>query len=130
VVFSHPPVGTVGMTESEARQHYGEAVTVYSTDFTPMRHALSQHGTLTAMKLVCAGEQQRVVGIHIIGDNADEILQGFAVAVKMGVTKADLDATIAIHPTSAEELVTMKQPDSSYTEHHDIDNGIEWQQAS
>ena len=110
VVFSHPPIGTVGMSETEARQQYGKDVTIYQSEFTPMRHALSSHGVTTAMKLVCAGEHEKVVGIHIIGDNADEMLQGFAVAVKMGATKADFDNTIAIHPSSAEELVTMKTP--------------------
>lgn len=130
VVFAHPPIGTVGMTEAEARQQYGNNVTVYQTDFTPMRHALASHGVTTAMKLVCAGEQEHVVGIHIIGDNADEMLQGFAVAVKMGATKADFDNTIAIHPTSAEELVTLKQPDLSHAIHHSVDNGLEWQEAS
>lgn len=87
-------------------------------------------GTGTAVKLVCAGTEQRVVGIHIIGDNADEMLQGFAVAVKMGATKADFDNTIAIHPASAEELVTMKAPDVVDETHHSVDNGIEWQEAS
>ena len=130
VVFSHPPIGTVGMTENEAYAHYGNDVTVYSSDFTPMRHALSEHKSATAMKLVCAGAEQRVVGIHIIGDNADEMLQGFAVAVKMGATKADFDNTIAIHPTSAEELVTMKAPDVRDEQHHSLDSGIEWQEAS
>lgn len=110
VVFSHPPVGTVGMTENEARQRYDGEVIVYTSEFTPMRHALSADGSTTAMKLVCAGKQEQVVGIHIIGDNADEMLQGFAVAVKMGATKADFDNTVAIHPASAEELVTMKAP--------------------
>ena len=95
-----------------------------------MRHALSQHGITTAMKLVCAGKDEKVVGIHIIGDNADEMLQGFAVAVKMGATKADFDNTIAIHPTSSEELVTMKNPVVSEDIHHDVDSGLEWQEAS
>jgi len=130
VVFSHPPVATVGITEAEARRHYGSEVTVYSSEFTPMRHALSEHGVTTAMKLVCAGSNQRVVGIHIIGDNADEMLQGFAVAVKMGATKADFDNTIAIHPTSSEELVTMKTPVAAEETRHDVDNGLEWKQAS
>ncbi|MGB5261301.1 MAG: glutathione-disulfide reductase [Gammaproteobacteria bacterium] len=130
VVFSHPPIGTVGMTEAVARECYGGAVTVYTSDFTPMRHALSANGSTTAMKLVCAGEAERVVGIHIIGDNADEMLQGFAVAVKMGATKADFDNTIAIHPTSAEELVTMKVPDLTHSTHHNVDTGLEWQEAS
>ena len=130
VVFAHPPVATVGLTEAEARTQYGRAVTVYQTDFTPMRHALSSHGVTTAMKLVCAGEDEKVVGIHIIGDNADEMLQGFAVAVKMGARKADFDNTIAIHPTSAEELVTMKTPVQDHEMHHDVDSGLEWQEAS
>ncbi len=109
VVFAHPPVGTVGLTERQARERH-DKITVYKTAFTPMRHALSSHGTTTAMKLVCAGDAERVVGIHLIGDNVDEMLQGFAVALKMGATKADFDNTIAIHPVSAEELVTMKEP--------------------
>jgi glutathione reductase (NADPH) len=130
VVFSHPPIATVGMTENEARERYANDVRVYRSEFTPMRHSLSPHGSISAMKLVCVGKEQRVVGIHIIGDNADEMLQGFAVAVKMGATKADFDSTIAIHPTSAEELVTMKVPDMRYEQHHSIDSGIEWQEAS
>jgi glutathione-disulfide reductase len=130
VVFSHPPIATVGITEQEARVRYPGEVTVYSVDFTPMRYALSEHKVLTAMKLVCAGEEERVVGIHVIGDNSDEMLQGFAVAVKMGATKADFDNTIAIHPSSAEELVTMKVPDVCQDEHQGIDSVIEWQEAS
>jgi glutathione-disulfide reductase len=130
VVFSHPPIASVGLTEDEARRRHGRDVTVYTSEFTPMRHALSAHGTSTAMKLVCAGKEERVAGIHIIGDSADEMLQGFAVAVKMGATKADLDDTIAIHPTSAEELVTMKVPDIDRETHHEVDTGLEWQEAS
>ncbi len=129
VVFSHPPIGTVGITEDEARHRHGRDVTIYTSEFTPMRHALSTHGTTTAMKLVCAGREEKVVGIHIIGDNADEMLQGFAVAVKMGATKADLDNTIAIHPTSAEELVTLKVPDATHEVRHNMDNGLEWREA-
>jgi glutathione reductase (NADPH) len=129
VVFSHPPIGTVGMTEAKARERYGNEVTVYSSEFTPMRYALSDHGVRTAMKLVCAGADEKVVGIHVIGDGADEMLQGFAVAVKMGARKADFDSTIAIHPSSAEELVTMKVPDVSHEPHHQVDNGLEWQEA-
>ncbi len=110
VVFSHPPIGTIGLTETEARSRYGDQVIIYKSEYTPMRHALSQHGTTTAMKLVCVGPQEKVVGIHMIGDNVDEMLQGFAVAVKMGATKADFDNTMAIHPTSSEELVTLKNP--------------------
>ena len=130
VVFSHPPIGTVGIGEDKARELYGNEVTIYKSDFTPMRHALSSHGTTTAMKLICAGKDEKVVGIHMIGDNVDEMLQGFAVAVKMGATKADFDRTVAIHPSSAEELVTMKVPDIRHTEHHNIDNGLEYQEAS
>ncbi|MBK1640643.1 glutathione-disulfide reductase [Chromatium okenii] len=110
VVFTHPPLGKVGLTEPEARQRFGDTLTIYETSFTPMRYALNAHGATTAMKLVCAGAEERVVGIHLIGDGVDEMLQGFAVAVKMGATKADLDATVAIHPCSAEELVTLKTP--------------------
>jgi glutathione reductase (NADPH) len=110
VVFAHPPVGKVGLTEPEARERFGDTLTVYETSFTPLRYAMSSHGPKTAMKLVCQGAEQRVVGIHLIGDGADEMLQGFAVALKMGATKSDLDATVAIHPTSAEELVTLKEP--------------------
>ena len=110
VVFSHPPVGRVGLTEPEARTRYGDTLTVYETRFTPMRYSLNDHGPATAMKLICEGPQERVVGIHVIGDGADEMMQGFAVALKMGATKADLDDTVAIHPTSAEELVTLKVP--------------------
>jgi glutathione reductase (NADPH) len=130
VVFSHPTVGTIGLTEGAARQRYGDDVTVYNSDFIPMRYALSKQGVTTAMKLVCAGQEQKIVGIHIVGDNADEMLQGFAVAVKMGATKADLDNTIALHPTSAEELVTMKVADTSHDTHHSVDNGLEWREAS
>lgn len=110
VVFTHPPVATIGLSEDEARRQFKGDVTVYRSEFKPMRQAVSAPGSRTAMKLVCAGSKQKVVGIHIIGDNADEMLQGFAVAVKMGATKADFDNTVAIHPSSAEELVTMKTP--------------------
>jgi len=132
VVFAHPPIGTVGMTESEARQQYGGEVTIYKSEFTPMRHALSAHGSTTAMKLVCVGDEEKIVGIHLIGDSVDEMLQGFAVAVKMGATKADFDSTIAIHPGSAEELVTMKHPEPATSDEcisHDIDAGNEWKAA-
>ena len=129
VVFSHPPIGTVGITEDRARERYGDDITVYQSDFTPMRHALKADGPMTAMKLVCAGADEKIVGIHIIGDNSDEMLQGFAVAVNMGASKADFDSTMAIHPTSAEELVTMRVANDSQ-QHHLIDDGLEWLQAS
>jgi glutathione reductase (NADPH) len=110
VVFAHPPVGSVGLTEPEARAARDGKVTIYQTQFRPMRYALNRHGPRTAMKLVCVGEEERVVGIHMVGDGIDEMLQGFAVAVKMGATKEDFDNTVAIHPVSAEELVTLKEP--------------------
>ena len=127
-VFSHPPVATVGLTERQARERQHK-VTVYQTDFTPMRHALSAHGVTTAMKLVCSGDDERIVGIHLIGDNVEEMMQGFAVAVQMGATKADFDSTIAIHPISAEELVTMKTPQAAPLSHHCVDTGVEWKEA-
>ena len=108
VVFSHPPIGTVGLTEDEARETHGDAVKVYQTRFTAMYHAISGRDQKTAMKLVTVGAQEKVVGIHIIGIGADEMLQGFAVALRMGATKKDLDDTVALHPTSAEELVTLR----------------------
>ncbi len=108
VVFSHPPIGTIGLSEDEARELHGDAVKIYQTRFTPMYHAFTTHKHVTAMKLVCVGAEERIVGCHIIGLGADEMLQGFAVAINMGATKADFDNTIAIHPTSAEELVTMR----------------------
>ncbi len=108
VVFSHPPIGTVGLTESVARETHGEAVKVYQTRFTAMYNAFTERKQKTAMKLVTVGAQERVVGCHIIGPGADEMLQGFAVAIRMGAIKRDLDDTVAIHPTSAEELVTMR----------------------
>ncbi|ANJ67569.1 glutathione-disulfide reductase [Halothiobacillus diazotrophicus] len=111
VVFAHPPIGTVGLTEAAAREQFGDdAVTIYETRFTPMRYALSPQGYKTAMKLVCVGTEQRVAGLHIIGDGVDEMLQGFSVAVKAGLTKAQFDDTVAIHPTASEELVTLKVP--------------------
>lgn len=108
VVFTHPPIGTVGLSESEARARYGEAVKVYVADFTAMYHAVTARKPRTDMKLVCVGQEERIVGCHIIGGGADEMLQGFAVAIRMGATKRDFDDTVAIHPTSAEELVTMR----------------------
>jgi glutathione reductase (NADPH) len=109
VVFGHPPLGTVGLTEAAARAKYGdEAVTVYRSGFVPMYYALTTRKPRTDMKLVTVGPEQKVVGVHVIGPGADEMLQGFAVAVRMGATKRDFDDTVAIHPTSAEELVTMR----------------------
>ena len=110
VVFSHPPIGTVGLSEEAARRRYGDSeVVCHSSTFTPMHYALCDADVKrpTAMKLVCVGAEQRVVGLHIVGDGADEMLQGFGVALKMGATKADFDNCVAIHPTASEELVTM-----------------------
>jgi len=108
VVFSHPPIGTVGLTEDEARKEYGDDVRIYESRFNPMLYTFSEEKIRTAMKLVTVGEEERIVGCHIIGDGADEMLQGFAVAIRMGATKRQFDDTVAIHPTSAEELVTMR----------------------
>jgi glutathione reductase (NADPH) len=108
VVFTHPPIGTVGLSEAQARAAHGDAVKVYVAEFTSMYHAMTERKSRTDMKLVCVGAEQRIVGCHIIGSGADEMLQGFAVALRMGATKKDFDDTVAIHPTSAEELVTMR----------------------
>ncbi|MEJ7747159.1 MAG: FAD-dependent oxidoreductase, partial [Luteimonas sp.] len=108
VVFAHPPLGKVGMTEAEARLQHGDAVRVYRAGFRPMLHALADSPQRSLFKLVCVGEEERVVGLHLLGEGADEILQGFAVALKRGLTKRDLDETVAIHPTSAEEVVLMR----------------------
>jgi len=108
VIFSHPPIGTIGMTETEARQHFGNDVKIYTSRFTSMLYALGERKVRSSMKLVTTGASEKIVGCHVIGESADEILQGFAVAIRMGATKADFDDTVAIHPTSAEELVTMR----------------------
>jgi glutathione reductase (NADPH) len=107
VVFSHPPVGSVGLSEAAAREQFGAGVTVHTSRFTPMAWSLAGRTGKTFMKLVCVGDEQRVVGLHGVGPGMDEMLQGFAVVVKMGATYADLLRTVAIHPTSAEEFVTM-----------------------
>ena len=109
VVFSHPPLGTVGLTEDEARERHGnDGIKVYRTEFTPLVHAFSKEPHKTAMKLITVGRNETIVGLHIMGEGADEMLQGFAVALHLGATKRDFDDTLAIHPTSAEELVTMR----------------------
>ncbi len=108
VIFSHPPMGTVGMTEAEARAAHGDSVKVYLSRFTPMYYALGENKQRCVMKLITAGSEERIVGCHVIGDGADEMMQGFAVAIRMGATKKDFDDTVAIHPTSAEEFVTMR----------------------
>lgn len=110
VVFSHPPVGTVGLTEPQAREKYGDTVKIYDTSFKSLYFSMidEQHKEPTRFKLIVQGPEERIVGMHIIGQGSDEIIQGFAVAVKMGARKADLDNTVAIHPTSGEELVTLR----------------------
>ena len=117
VLFSHPPLGKVGMTEAQARLAHGDAVRVHRAGFRPMLHALADSPQRSLFKLVCvldggSGDEdarnQRVVGIHLLGEGADEILQGFAVALKRGITLSDLHETVAIHPTSAEEVVLMR----------------------
>jgi glutathione reductase (NADPH) len=108
VVFSHPTIGTLGLTEPEAITQYGEEnIQIYTSSFAAMYTAVTSHRQATKMKIICAGPEERVVGLHGIGLGMDEILQGFGVAMKMGATKADFDACVAIHPTSAEEFVTM-----------------------
>jgi glutathione reductase (NADPH) len=109
VVFSHPPIGTVGLSETQARERYmDQPIKIYQTEFVPMFYALGDVKPQTAMKLVTVGVDERIVGCHVIGPGADEMIQGFAVAVTMGARKVDFDDTLAIHPTSAEELVTMR----------------------
>ena len=106
-VFSHPPIAQVGMTESEARQKLG-SVKVYSSDFRPMKNVLAGRQERALYKMICEGETDRIVGIHMIGPDAPEILQAAAVCVKAGLTKAQFDATVALHPTMAEELVLLR----------------------
>lgn len=109
VVFSHPAIGTVGLTEEEAVKRYDqEQVKVYTSAFTSMYTALDKHRQMAKFKLVTVGEQEQVVGLHGIGYGVDEMIQGFSVAVKMGATKEDFDAVVAIHPTGSEEFVTMR----------------------
>ncbi len=108
VIFSHPTMGTVGMSEEQARAAFGDSVKVYTSSFTGMFYALGDKKQRSCMKLITAGDDERVVGCHVFGEGADEMMQGFAVAMRMGATKADFDDTVAIHPTSAEELVTMR----------------------
>ncbi|HEY1099703.1 MAG TPA: FAD-dependent oxidoreductase, partial [Myxococcota bacterium] len=108
-VFSNPPVGTVGMGEAEARRRFADVV-VYRSIFTPLKSTVSGRQEKTLMKLIVDAASDRVVGLHMVGPDAGEIVQGFAVAIKCGATKAQLDSTIGIHPTAAEEFVTMRSP--------------------
>ncbi|WP_260923004.1 glutathione-disulfide reductase [Novosphingobium sp. 9] len=106
-VFSHPPIASVGLTEAQANEQLG-SVAVYTSDFRPMKNALVQRNERALYKMICDGETGRVVGLHAIGPEAPEIIQAAAIAVKAGLTKADFDATVAVHPTMAEELVLLK----------------------
>lgn len=109
VVFAHPEIGSIGLNEDEAVAKYGkENLKIYKTAFTAMYYAMIDHKGPTAYKLICAGPEEKVVGLHILGLGSGEMLQGFGVAIKMGATKKDFDSCVAIHPTSAEELVTMR----------------------
>ena len=108
-VFSQPPVGAVGLTESEARERHGDDLDIYLSEFRPLKHTVSLNEERTLMKIVAVHSTDRVVGVHMVGPEAGETVQGFAVALKAGATKAVFDSTVGIHPTSAEELVTMRE---------------------
>jgi len=120
VVFSHPTMAVMGLTEAEAIERHGaDAITCHKTTFVNMLYSREflvegQHQPKTRAKLVCVGPEQRVIGLHMIGLAVDEILQGFGVALKMGATKADFDSVVALHPTSAEELVTIPPWQAKY----------------
>ena len=110
-VFSQPPVGTIGFSEAEARENYAN-IEVYRSSFTPLKHTLTGRVEKSMMKLIVDSDSRRVIGLHMVGSDAAEVVQGFAVAIKMGATKEQFDATIGIHPTAAEEFVTMRDPAS------------------
>jgi glutathione reductase (NADPH) len=112
-VFSQPEVGTVGLTEGQARAEFN-VVEIFKTTFRPIKATMSGRDTRVLMKLVVDGQTDRVLGCHIVGDYAAEIIQAVAIAIKMKTTKADFDATMALHPTAAEELVTMRTPSARY----------------
>jgi glutathione reductase (NADPH) len=113
-VFSEPEVGAIGLTEAQARARFAK-VDIYRTMFRPLKATLSGRDTTVLLKLVVDGVTDRVLGCHIVAPDAGEMIQLFAIAVKMGATKADLDATMAVHPTSAEELITMRTVSRSYS---------------
>ncbi|MCD9642870.1 hypothetical protein HAX54_029911, partial [Datura stramonium] len=108
-VFSQPPIGLVGLTEEEAIKEYGD-IDVYTANFRPLKATISGLPDRIFMKLIVCAKSSKVLGLHMCGEDAPEIVQGFAVAVKAGLTKADFDATVGIHPTAAEEFVTMRSP--------------------
>jgi glutathione reductase (NADPH) len=105
-VFSQPPIGTVGLTENQALAQYGE-IDIYSSTFRSLRHTLSGRDERTLVKLIVDSASQRVLGAHMLGADAPEIIQGLAIAIRMGATKSDFDATVALHPSAAEEFVTL-----------------------
>ncbi len=113
VVFSHPTIGTIGLTESEVYKQYpSDQVKIYNSSFVNLYYGTFYEGEvgpkpMSRIKLICVGAEEKVVGLHCIGMGCDELLQGFAVAIKMGATKGDFDNAVAIHPTAAEEVVTM-----------------------
>jgi glutathione reductase (NADPH) len=109
VIFTHPPIATIGLSEEEVIEKYdSERIKIYRSRFTPMYFALNDYRQKCEMKLICVGEEEKIVGLHAIGVGVDEMLQGFAVAIKMDATKSDFDQTVAIHPTGSEEFVTMR----------------------
>lgn len=108
-VFCHPNIGTVGLSEEKAREVYGD-IRVYTADFRPMKHTLSGSDERCLMKLIVDDKSDVVVGAHMVGEEAGEVIQGIAIAVRAGLTKAQFDATVGIHPTGAEEFVTMRTP--------------------
>ena len=108
-VFCQPNIGTCGLTEQQAKQKYGD-ITVFESNFRAMKHTIGGRQERTYMKLIVDSKSDRVVGIHMVGEDAGEIIQGMAIAMKAGATKAIFDSTIGIHPTAAEEFVTMRTP--------------------
>ena len=108
-VFSQPPVASVGLTEADAMKDFGDDLDIYLSEFRPLRHTVSLNGERTLMKLVVVSSSDRVIGVHMVGPDSAEMMQGFAVALKAGATKAIFDSTVGIHPTSAEEFVTMRE---------------------
>jgi len=108
-IFSQPPVGTVGYAEEDARAHFG-AIKVFTSSFTPLRYTVSEEKERAFMKMIVSAADDRVVGLHMCGEDAGEIIQGFAVALRAGATKQQFDTTIGIHPSAAEEFVTMREP--------------------
>lgn len=114
-VFTRPPAGVVGLTEGDARKKFGEDVTVYTTKFRPMKNTLADKPQKVFMKLITQGKEENVIGIHIVGDDSPEMIQALGICVKAGLTKADFDQTCAVHPTIAEEIVTLKPKEPNKT---------------